>query len=73
MILTLVGDFQGCYYACLLIILLDLEAQRMVDLAYQDTASWVKKSITTTARMGKFSSDRAILNYAEVRNCPVLG
>ncbi|KAG8974355.1 Non-essential glycogen phosphorylase [Tulasnella sp. 425] len=42
-----------------------LEAQRMVDLAYQDTASWVKKSITTTARMGKFSSDRAILNYAE--------
>ncbi|KAG9040375.1 Non-essential glycogen phosphorylase [Tulasnella sp. UAMH 9824] len=42
-----------------------LEAQRMVDKAYQDKASWVKKSITTTARMGKFSSDRAILNYAD--------
>ncbi|KAG8934308.1 Non-essential glycogen phosphorylase [Tulasnella sp. 417] len=42
-----------------------LEAQRLVDLAYQDKASWVKKSITTTARMGKFSSDRAILNYAD--------
>lgn len=50
----------------------DLEAQRLVDTAYQDKASWIKKSITTTARMGKFSSDRAILNYAEVRNCWIL-
>lgn len=38
----------------------------MVDNAYQDKTSWVKKSITTTAKMGKFSSDRAIMNYAEV-------
>jgi len=37
----------------------------MVDLAYQDKTAWVKKSITTTAKMGKFSSDRAIMNYAE--------
>ncbi|KAG8852598.1 Non-essential glycogen phosphorylase [Tulasnella sp. 330] len=42
-----------------------IEAQRMVDLAYEDKAAWVKKSITTTAKMGKFSSDRAIMNYAE--------
>ncbi|KIO21097.1 glycosyltransferase family 35 protein [Tulasnella calospora MUT 4182] len=42
-----------------------LEAQKMVDTAYQDKVSWVKKSITTTAKMGKFSSDRAIMNYAE--------
>lgn len=39
----------------------------MVDAAYKDKVSWVKKSITTTAKMGKFSSDRAIMNYAEVR------
>lgn len=42
-----------------------LEAQKMVDAAYKDQVSWVKKSITTTAKMGKFSSDRAIMNYAE--------
>jgi len=42
-----------------------IEAQRMVDVAYQDKVAWLKKSITTTAKMGKFSSDRAILNYAE--------
>jgi len=42
-----------------------LEAQRLVDVAYQDKVAWVKKSITTTAKMGKFSSDRAIMNYAE--------
>ncbi|KAG8911176.1 Non-essential glycogen phosphorylase, partial [Tulasnella sp. 408] len=42
-----------------------IEAQRLVDVAYQDKAAWVKKSITTTARMGKFSSDRAIMNYAD--------
>ncbi|KIO32940.1 glycosyltransferase family 35 protein [Tulasnella calospora MUT 4182] len=42
-----------------------VEAQRMVDEAYQDKAAWAEKSITTTARMGKFSSDRAIMNYAD--------
>ncbi|KAG8972721.1 Non-essential glycogen phosphorylase [Tulasnella sp. 425] len=51
----LVSDDFGSY----------LGAQEKVDEAYRDTASWIKKSITTTARMGKFSSDRAIMNYAE--------
>ena len=37
----------------------------MVDEAYQDRTEWIKKSIRTTAKMGKFSSDRAIMNYAE--------
>lgn len=50
----------------------DIEAQRLVDEAYKDKAAWVKKSITTTARMGKFSSDRAIMNYADVRDGPIL-
>lgn len=38
----------------------------MVDEAYtKDRKEWIKKSINTTARMGKFSSDRAIMTYAE--------
>ncbi|KAJ3933045.1 MAG: glycogen phosphorylase [Lentinula lateritia] len=37
----------------------------MVDKAYLDKEEWIKKSIRTTANMGKFSSDRAILEYAE--------
>jgi len=42
-----------------------LEALRMVDEAYQDRTEWIKKSIRTTAKMGKFSSDRAIQDYAQ--------
>jgi len=37
----------------------------MVDEAYLDRDEWIKKSIRTVAKMGKFSSDRAILEYAE--------
>jgi len=43
-----------------------LEANKVVDDSYQnDPIGWIKKSITTTAKMGKFSSDRAIMNYAD--------
>jgi len=43
-----------------------LQAQQMVDDAYQkDPVEWIKKSINTTAKMGKFSSDRSIMTYAE--------
>jgi len=42
-----------------------LEAQKLVDDSYRDTENWVKKSIRTVANMGKFSSDRAIMHYAE--------
>jgi len=42
-----------------------IAALAMVDEAYQDKEEWTKKSIRTTAQMGKFSSDRAILEYAE--------
>lgn len=43
-----------------------LQAQKMVDEAYtKDPQQWIKKSIQTTAKMGKFSSDRAIMTYAE--------
>lgn len=42
-----------------------IAALAMVDEAYLDRDEWIKKSIRTTAKMGKFSSDRAILEYAE--------
>lgn len=42
-----------------------LAAQRMVDEAYVDRAGWLRKSILTTARMGKFSSDRCVREYAD--------
>ncbi|KAF5378620.1 hypothetical protein D9615_007189 [Tricholomella constricta] len=42
-----------------------IAALGMVDEAYSDSEEWVKKSIRTTAKMGKFSSDRAINEYAE--------
>ncbi|KAL4262671.1 Alpha-1,4 glucan phosphorylase [Pleurotus pulmonarius] len=42
-----------------------IRALAMVDDAYMDRDEWVKKSINTTANMGKFSSDRAIMDYAQ--------
>jgi len=52
-----------------------VQALAMVDTAYLDRTEWIKKSIRTTAKMGKFSSDRAIMTYAEeywnIEKCPV--
>lgn len=42
-----------------------LETHRLVDEAYRDQESWVAKSIESVARMGFFSSDRCIHEYAE--------
>ncbi|KAF8630104.1 hypothetical protein AX17_005500 [Amanita inopinata Kibby_2008] len=42
-----------------------IAALAMVDSAYMDREEWIKKSIRTVAKMGKFSSDRAINEYAE--------
>ena len=41
-----------------------IEAQKAVELAYQDQDQWVRKAILNVANMGKFSSDRTILQYA---------
>jgi starch phosphorylase len=51
------------------LLLLDLESylqcQQLVGKVYADQSTWVKRSILNVARMGKFSSDRTIREYAE--------
>jgi len=41
-----------------------VDAQAAVDRAYLDRPSWNRKSLLNIARMGKFSSDRTIAEYA---------
>jgi starch phosphorylase len=40
-----------------------IDAQRQVEIAYQDQERWTKMSILNTAASGKFSTDRTITNY----------
>jgi starch phosphorylase len=51
------------------LLLLDLESyldcQRLVGETYANRAVWLRRSILNVARMGKFSSDRTIREYAE--------
>ncbi len=42
-----------------------IECQEEVGRRYRDRDAWVRSSILNTARMGKFSSDRAIKQYGE--------
>jgi len=41
------------------------DAHARVDAVYRDPAKWAKMAILNTARMGKFSSDRTIREYAK--------
>ena len=41
-----------------------IETQRQVDATYADRNVWLRKSLLNIARMGKFSSDRTIREYA---------
>ncbi|MDE2309253.1 MAG: glycogen/starch/alpha-glucan phosphorylase [Betaproteobacteria bacterium] len=50
----LLADYAS-YIAC----------QKAVETAYKDQEQWVKKAILNVANMGKFSSDRTIMQYAE--------
>jgi glycogen phosphorylase len=42
-----------------------LDCQHQVSLAYTNREEWTKMSILNTARVGKFSSDRAIQDYCQ--------
>ena len=41
------------------------DCQQRVDEAYRDRAGWARKAVLNTARVGKFSSDRTVREYAE--------
>jgi starch phosphorylase len=41
-----------------------IQTQERVDAAYRDVEGWDRKAILNVARAGKFSSDRAIKEYA---------
>jgi starch phosphorylase len=51
----LVSDDFGSY----------IKTQEAIDESYKNTEEWTTKTITTVARMGFFSSDRCIDEYAE--------
>ena len=54
----------GDPYKCLADYRSYIEAQAKVDQAYRNRTGWAKKAILNTARVGKFSSDRTIHEYA---------
>jgi starch phosphorylase len=42
-----------------------IQAQQAVETAYRDQDQWLRRAILNVANMGKFSSDRTILQYAQ--------
>ncbi|MGV3484270.1 MAG: glycogen/starch/alpha-glucan phosphorylase [Planctomycetaceae bacterium] len=65
---TLLG--QGDYYMHLADLSAYAQAQDQVGCLYTDQAAWARKAIINVACSGKFSSDRAIAEYAaQIWNC----
>jgi starch phosphorylase len=42
-----------------------IDTQKLIDESFRNTEEWTTKTILTVARMGFFSSDRCIDEYAE--------
>ncbi|MES2597586.1 MAG: glycogen/starch/alpha-glucan phosphorylase [Verrucomicrobiota bacterium] len=68
------GDFKplrdsflehGDPYLCLADYQMYVDAQAKVDAAYKQPELWTKMTVLNTARVGFFSSDRTILDYAK--------
>ena len=55
---------QGDYYMLLADYRPYVAAQEKVSQMFLDKDDWARRSILNTARMGKFSSDRSVLEYA---------
>ncbi len=55
---------KGDYYMLLADYRAYLDAQENVSRLFRDPQAWARKSILNTARMGKFSSDRSVKDYA---------
>jgi glycogen phosphorylase len=56
---------DGEHFLCLADYEHYVDTQEHVDEAYRDAESWTRKAIINTVSMGRFSSDRAIREYAE--------
>jgi len=69
--------YEGDYYFHLVDYRSYVDCQDRVSKAYQNPQKWFEMSILNVARMGKFSSDRVIKQYAEeiwnVKPCTVEG
>lgn len=56
---------QGDYYMLLADYRAYVDAQEQVGKLFVNQDAWIRKSILNTARMGKFSSDRSVKEYAD--------
>ena len=56
---------KGDFYMLLADYRAYLDAQENVSRLFKDPEAWARKSILNTARMGKFSSDRSVKDYAD--------
>jgi starch phosphorylase len=64
---------QGDQYLLLADYASYIACQQRVETAYLQQQEWVRKAILNVANMGKFSSDRTILQYAEqIWNAPLV-
>ena len=65
---------HGDYYMVLADYRAFVTAQEEVSHVFQDQDEWARRSILNTANMGKFSSDRAVMEYArQIWNVQPLG